>query len=546
MLKPENTSYERLQAATDAAGVGTWDFNPVTGALLWSARCKQLFGVPIEEEVDYPRFLAGLHPDDRAHTDAVVQQALDPRGSGEYDIEYRTVAPATGEVHWVRATGRAYFDEARTQALRFIGTITDVTDAKRRDDEYRFVVEFIPQMVWLTDPLGFHTFFNRRWIDYTGYTVEQSQGTEMWNNLLHPGDQARARQVWGRCLATGEDYEIEYRFKGRDGDYRWFLGLAKPIRDADGNITQWFGTCTDIHEQKQTEDALRWSEERYELASLATNDAIWDWNLETQSVTWNAAIHRVFGYADDAVADTAQWWYDHIHPADAERVVHSIHAVIDHGGTAWHDEYRYRRADGSYAQVLDRGHVAHNAEGKPVRMIGAMQDVTEQRRAENALREREAEFKTLADNMAQLAWMARPDGHIYWYNQRWYDFTGTTPAEMEGWGWDKVHHPDHVARVVAFVRQAWTAGKAWELTFPLRGQDGEYHWFLTRAVPVHDEQGQLVRWLGTNTDVTEQKQLQEQLERAYADLEAKVMFRTLDLEHQVQELKRQLAEAQGQ
>ncbi|MCC3158419.1 PAS domain-containing protein [Hymenobacter sp. 15J16-1T3B] len=248
-------SYDRLQAAVEAAGVGTWDFNPISGELQWSARCKELFGLPPTEPVDYARFLAGLHPDDRAHTDAVVQQALDPRGSGEYDIEYRTVAP-DGLVRWLRATGRAYFDETRTQAVRFVGTISDISQAKRRDDEYRFVVEQIPQMVWLTDPAGYHIFFNQRWIDYTGYTVEQSQGTEMWNNLLHPDDQARARQVWSHSLATGDDYEIEYRFKGRDGQYRWFLGLAKPIRDEQGQIVQWFGTCTDITEQKALQERI--------------------------------------------------------------------------------------------------------------------------------------------------------------------------------------------------------------------------------------------------------------------------------------------------
>ncbi|WP_400191583.1 PAS domain-containing protein [Hymenobacter sp. B81] len=542
MLKPEEsqtTSYERLQAAVEAAGVGTWDLNPLTGQLLWSDRCKELFGLAPAEEVDYPRFLRCLHPDDRARVDAVVQQALDPRGTGAYDVEYRTVAP-DGQLRQVRATGRAYFDSARAQALRFVGTITDVSDAKRRDDEYRAVVEFIPQMVWLTDPAGFHTFFNQRWIDYTGYTVEQSQGTEMWNNLLHPDDQERARQIWSQCLASGNDYEIEYRFKGKAGDYRWFLGLARPIRNSEGEIVQWFGTCTDIHEQRESEDALRRSEQRYVLASLATNDAIWDWDLETNSVGWNPAIYRVFGYAPEQVEPTAQWWYDHLHPDDAERVVHGIHAAIDSGQAAWHDEYRYRRADGSYAQVLDRGHVAHNAEGKAVRMIGAMQDVTEQRRAEAALREREEQFTALADNMAQLAWMTDATGYIHWYNQRWYDYTGTTPEQVQGWGWQQVHHPSYLEAVTTKFEEHLAAGQPWEDTFPLRGRDGEYRWFLSRAQPIRNEQGQVVRWFGTNTDVTEQKQLHEQLERAYADLEAKITFRTLELEHQVQELRRQL------
>ena len=95
---------------------------------------------------------------------------------------------------------------------------------------------------------------------------------------------------------------------------------------------------------------------------------------------------------------------------------------------------------------------------------------------------------------------------------------------MEGWGWDKVHHSDHLERVVAFVRQAWAAEQLWELSFPLRGQDGHYRWFLTRAVPIRDEQGELVRWLGTNTDVTETRQLQVQLSDSCVDLETKAVF----------------------
>jgi PAS domain S-box-containing protein len=122
--------------------------------------------------------------------------------------------------------------------------------------QFRFLAELIPQLVWITDPTGYHTYFNQRWIDFTGYNVEQSQGSEMWNNLLHPDDRQRARDRWNHSLATGEFYEIEYRFISKDGTYRWFLGQALPRRDEQGIIQQWFGTCTDIHEQKQLQQRL--------------------------------------------------------------------------------------------------------------------------------------------------------------------------------------------------------------------------------------------------------------------------------------------------
>ena len=124
------------------------------------------------------------------------------------------------------------------------------------ESRFRFLAEFIPQLVWMTDPTGYHTYFNQRWIDYTGYDVEASQGTEMWNNLLHPDDRARARQRWNHSLETGEFYEIEYRFVSKQGDYHWFLGQAEPQRDAAGHIVRWYGTCTDIHELKQMQQQL--------------------------------------------------------------------------------------------------------------------------------------------------------------------------------------------------------------------------------------------------------------------------------------------------
>ncbi|ALD20822.1 PAS domain-containing protein [Hymenobacter sp. DG25A] len=122
--------------------------------------------------------------------------------------------------------------------------------------QFRFLAELIPQLVWITDSVGFHTYFNQRWIEYTGYTVEDSRGTEMWNNLLHPEDRQRARERWNHSLQTGEFYEIEYRFVSKEGSYRWFLGQALPQRDEEGQIIRWFGTCTDITEQKRLQEQL--------------------------------------------------------------------------------------------------------------------------------------------------------------------------------------------------------------------------------------------------------------------------------------------------
>jgi PAS domain S-box-containing protein len=136
----------------------------------------------------------------------------------------------------------------------------------------------------------------------------------------------------------------------------------------------------------------------------------------------------------------------------------------------------------------------------------AQRDHAARVRADVALREGEDRFHTLANNIPQLAWMADEKGYIFWYNQRWFDYTGTTLKEMAGWGWKKVHHPDHVQRVVDKITHCFQTGEVWEDTFPLRGRDGSYRLFLSRAVPIRDAKGKVVRWFGTNTDISETKE----------------------------------------
>jgi PAS domain S-box-containing protein len=112
----------------------------------------------------------------------------------------------------------------------------------------------------------------------------------------------------------------------------------------------------------------------------------------------------------------------------------------------------------------------------------------------------------LADNMAQLAWTCDRLGNATWYNQRWLDYTGLSFQETQEWGWTKCHHPDHVDRVAASVKRARESGEVWEDTFPLRGRDGRFRWFLSRAIPIRDEHGEISRWFGTNTDITDQRE----------------------------------------
>jgi hypothetical protein len=167
--------------------------------------------------------------------------------------------------------------------------------------------------------------------------------------------------------------------------------LTKQLQTQNGHLER------EIQERQQAQEELLRSEERFQLIAQATNDAIWDWNLRTNSVWWNEGIQKLFGYSLSEVGTDVTWWYDQIHPDDRKRIASKIHAAIDGGSHSWSDEYRFRRADGSYAYVFDRGYVVADGNETPTRMIGGMTDITNNKQAEAAIKQQNQRSQLFAE-----------------------------------------------------------------------------------------------------------------------------------------------------
>jgi PAS domain S-box-containing protein len=307
----------------------------------------------------------------------------------------------------------------------------------------------------------------------------------------------------------------------RDGEWKFSLAVFHPIpydwRDDEIALMQELASriWTKL-ERASAEAALRDSRAELERqvqkfdATLSTiTDGVFRFDRDGRFLYANQVLLDLWGLtATEAIGKTmAELNY----PEAVERqLLYDMRQVFETGETV-RSETAYTSPTGvdSYFDNLLSPVLA--ADGTVESVVGSSRNISDRKRVEIALRENEERFRTLADNMSQFAWMADETGWIFWYNQRWFDYTGTTLEEMQGWGWQQVHHPDHVDRVVEHFHHCFETGEQWEDTFPLRSRDGTYRWFLSRAIPIRDEQGQILRWFGTNTDISDRKQAEEQL-----------------------------------
>ena len=260
-------------------------------------------------------------------------------------------------------------------------------ELREREQRFRALVELIPQLVWSTTPEGYHDYFNQRWYDYTGMERGDNQGWN-WKDYLHPDDYERTLEVWNHSLATGAPYEIEYRFRrASDGSYRWFIGRALPLRGPDGEIERWFGTCTDVHDERTALEAAEQSQERFRAVTHATADAVWDWDLVSGTIWWNENLKEVFGIEPDALGSSLEAWSSRLHPEDRQRVLDGLETAIAGDAESWSDEYRFTHGNGDIVYVLDRGRIMRDTDGRAVRMLGSMIDLTDRYQLEEELRQ---------------------------------------------------------------------------------------------------------------------------------------------------------------
>ncbi len=500
---------ERLRVVTETGKLGIWDWDIVADTITWTDPVYEIHGVV---KGAFEPSLAGyaklIHPEDRERVTAAINATL--QEDAPYEMEFRTMNDQ-GVINWVYTSGVVIRDAGRP--VRMMGGTMNITRRKEAEEEARrlaAIVESSEDAILSEDLNGIITTWNRGSEQLYGYLASECLGRSILF-LIPEGREQEERNLLSKVVKGARVAHYETQRRHKDGALVDVALSLSPIKDEAGNIIGASKIARDISQRKKAELALRESEERFHL--LADNIGQLAWIAEPDGeIHWYNK--RWFDYSGTTLEEMRGWgWQKVHHPDHVDRVTEKFRAHI-RSEKDWEDTFPIRGADGEYRWFLSRAFPVRDEHGKVLRWFGTNTDVTAERMAREMAMQSEERFRLLADHMSQMAYTADGQGRITWVNRRWIDFTGMSVEEMNDGGWGRVVDPMHFDAMVSSYAKAQQQGATWEHVFRLRNTQGEYRWFLSRSVPIHDEQGEVQRWFGTNTDITEQKMAEEALEES--------------------------------
>jgi PAS domain S-box-containing protein len=436
------------------------------------------------------------------------------------------VAPAYYQTAWFRSVGvfllLAVLVGLYRLRLRNLERQRDVLLKSEKD--LRDAIDTIPAIVWSALPDGSNTYVNKRFVEYSGLSAEQTAGSRC-EALVHPDDLERHASKWMEAIATGTPHENEVRSRRADGHYRWQLDRGAPLLDEVGNIIKWYGVTTDIEDRKRAEEALQLvssdlkdSKAKLEEAQRIAQVGYWEWDLTSNNVIWSDETYRIYGLRPQEYPIDIAVVQKMIHPDDLEFVFRVAEEAV-RGGLRTDVEHRIIRPSGEQRTVHSQGDLKRDASGRPYQMFGTVQDITDRKRAEEELR-RSQVYLSEGQRLAQMgSWAFNPSGFFEYWSQELFTIYGLDPQKgaptLEQY-LGTVHPQDRDFMTNTIKRMHAERGGC-DVKKRIVRPDGEQRYIRCVGIPVVE--GEVLKgFLGTAIDITEQELLTQELERRQAHL----------------------------
>ncbi|HXA03121.1 MAG TPA: PAS domain-containing protein, partial [Cytophagaceae bacterium] len=528
------------------SGIGKWETNLKTNTVTWSEGMYHIFEIPLGSISRHKEFFQYVHPDDVERIRKVIDDVTQLKVSQSFEYRILTFGK---DLKYISGRAQPVCDD-KEEVIKIIGYCQDITKSKKIINELNTTLSFLLQSQAAARIGSFEWDIEARKFKATPefYNIfEFEQGTEVdFDKLLeriHEKDRFRVYDCIQNSIKEMVSCEFAFNINLPSGKEVFCLCRAEIVEDKINKSKKFIGSIGDITERRLAEiklldanvmleektNALKklneelenkvdertheifLSNERFRLISEATQEAMWAWDIVNNTLWHNEALKIKFGFDKSTKTSQMQMWKSRLHPDDSERVLHGIFSAINSDVSNWKDEYRFMRVDGKYIFVIDRGFIIRNKDGKAVRMVGSMMEVSEINQIEKRLRESEENYRFLAESMPQLLWITNSKGECIYANSKWTEYTGQDFAAYKDFGAIRSIHPDDVDEVMKTWSESISTGKGFSMQYRLINKEGETRWFLVRSVPMFDEEGKIQRWIGTCTDIHDQKQIADNL-----------------------------------
>jgi PAS domain S-box-containing protein len=331
--------------------------------------------------------------------------------------------------------------------------------------------------------------------------------TELFIDLIHPDDRPAVSQAITRTINQGAPYDVEFRTIHQDGSIHWVMGKGKALLDKAGQAARMLGVNMDVTDRKRAEERLR-SYFELPLIGMAITSP------DRRFVEVNQKLCEILGYSMDQL--TGMSWADVTHPDDVAENVRLLDETLRGKTEGYVMDKRFIHRDGHIVYASISARCARRADRTVDYLALIVQDITQRKQAEDRLMESESQLRLLTELIPQHVWTAFPGNLADYRNRRWLDYTGMTIEEVRHKGWMTALHPDDHERVFNAIRDASSRKGIYEVEIRLKGVDGQYRWFLARAIPQLDQEGNIIKWYGTNTDIEDRKRAEHALRESEA------------------------------
>ncbi|WP_316751886.1 PAS domain S-box protein [Pedobacter gandavensis] len=507
---------ERLSFAIQAAEIGTWELNPLSQAVFWNAKCRELFGFESDREIDYKSVLTCIHPHDKENVDLAVQAAINPKIAADYDLRYRTVSEHNQQLRWVHCKGKAYFN-TQGEVYRFAGIAVDITNEATASLGEQQLLSLINnnaghmsiadmdgrliymnssgrKMLGVPDDIDISSmtaadFYTPEELDRVQNTIIQ-QITDLngWQGLIHL-----------RNCETKTEIPCEVNY----------ILIKDPF---SGAIIGRGASARDLRTEINAKSELK------RLATIVdiSEDFCNYCDLNGNTIYINEAGGKLIGVDPLNTQGLNLYTYHSVQSSEEIRT-----AILP-------ELYK----NGKWSGRLDLVHqitgeiipihkqlfmIRHELNNEPIAIAGIARDLRAEINAKNAVDKKTKELKSLlqemkflADSVPAVVWTSMPNGMLDYINERWHERNDISISEALEIGWTKTIHPEDIKSVIDRWSVSLSTGDPYQTEFRAMDKHGAYRWWLVRALPLRNADGEIVKWYGTNTDITDQKELERQ------------------------------------